>query len=365
MKKILILSWFSPEKWSGVEKVTLEYGKKLSKKYKILYYFMDTKKTYKEMYNMQLYWFNATMFPLISFIIYTIKTFYFIKRYKPDLIIDNFGVSLLYNIIYNDIKVIWQTHWTCRSFIDKIKFNNIFEKVRYYLFFWFLSIFERNLIRKSYKMILISKYVKEEIMKYYKLNIDNKSVYIYNWYDSLEKEKKIDEFKKQSVLKILFVSNAHRAKWIDILEKVAKTLEKENIMFYIIWAKYINNNIQNIKYLWKLSREDVYRNMDKSDIFFLPSYREWQPLVVLEAMSNGCIPLISWECHMDMIEDTELNEFISYENDYVFYIKKIKSLLDNPDIIKKYKELAMQIIKPYSWDNQTNIYLEVINKILK
>ena len=68
---------------------------------------------------------------------------------------------------------------------------------------------------------------------------------------------------------------------------------------------------------------------------------------------------------MDMLEDTEFKNFISYTNDDKFYIKKIKFFLQNKAHIQKYKKMAINIIKPYSRDNQTNIYANFINKILQ
>ena len=223
-----------------------------------------------------------------------------------------------------------------------------------------MSIFERNLIKNSYKIILLSKHIKEEIEKYYKI-FYNKYVYIYNWYDTLNKKQQKEKTKNKKI-EILFVSNAHRVKWIDILEKIAKELENENIEFNIIGAEYNNIKQKNIHYLWKLSRNDVYKNMRESDIFFFPSYREWQPLVVFEAMSQWCIPLISWECHMDMLEKGLFKGFISHKNDRKFYLKKINYFINNTDKIDTYKKLAIKTISPYSRKNQTDKYYKFIKK---
>ena len=76
--------------------------------------------------------------------LYILKTLFFIKKNKPDIIIDNWGYSSLYNLFYHKIKIIGILHWTCLAFIKKVKYPNIVDKIKHFLYFWIMSLFEKN-----------------------------------------------------------------------------------------------------------------------------------------------------------------------------------------------------------------------------
>lgn len=248
MRKVLILSWFHPHKWSWVEKVSWKIWEKLSKKYKVIYFFMDLKKIYIEKDNIKYCGFNATKIPILNNMLYILKTLFFIKKNKPDIIIDNWGYSSLYNLFYHKIKIIGILHWTCLAFIKKVKYPNIVDKIKHFLYFWIMSLFEKNMIKKSDYSVLLSKHIKDEIENYYKI-YRNDYIYIYNGYDVIYKQDFLQKDLKENV-NIIFVSNAHNIKGINILEKVAKNLKNDNVLFQIIGAKYTSKQ-KNIKYLWK------------------------------------------------------------------------------------------------------------------
>ena len=105
--------------------------------------------------------------------------------------------------------------------------------------------------------------------------------------------------------------------------------------------------------------------MSDSDVIYLPSYSEWQPLVVLEAMWQWCIPIVSWACHLDMLEWTEFERFISYNNKVEDYLNMFYGLLrlDTTELFNLRIE-SKNLIELYNRDNQWEKYLKLVKWIL-
>lgn len=356
MKKILIILWCHPKWWSWVEKVSYEIWKKLSKEYDVSYFFQSNKKSFEKEWNIIFLWKKMIKTYLFDAFIFSIYSYFYLKKNKYDLIIDNIWINL-----FNKTKTFTIAHWTHINFFKKIKFKNYLDKLKYFLFFWFINWFiVKKSLKKSNKIITFWETIKEELIKEYNLNY-NKIKIISNWCDKIF----FDTNQKQNTkIKILFISNDHIRKWIDILEKVSNYfINNDNIEFLIIWREYNSKN-KNIKYLWKLPRNEVYENMKNSNIIFLPSYYEWQPLVIIEAMNFWCIPLVSKNCHLDFLWNTKLEQFISERNETNFYIEKISFFLENIDYLENLSELSKIIVNNMSWDKVTDEYLEFINEFL-
>ena len=347
----------SPE-W-GVKKVATEIGKAIlkSKKYKLAYIFINNKNSYISEDNIEYIWIKSVWRSPLDILLFG----YRLNKINLDLIIDNMGIANLYWNISKTTKIMQICHGVAWEWLKNIVEKNIFKKIIYWLYYLFIHVVWKFTYKKADLIIALSKYWKKWIMNYYNTSA-NKINIIFNWADWIKYNSKYDN----DWVKILFISWDHNRKRVDILEYMAKQLEKQNnnVQFNIIWAPY-HSKQQNIKYLWKLSREETYKNMRESDIIFLPSNFEWQPLVVLEAMNFGCIPLVSKKCNLDMLEWTSLEQFISPTNDASFYTKKIEYLLTHPDKIQAMKEQARQLVSTYTRKNQAKLYLEAIDKLLK
>ncbi len=357
MKKILIILWCNPKWWSWVEKVSYEIGKKLSKEFEIDFFFWEKNNTFGKEWNMSFFWVKMFKTYLFDALIFSIYSYFHIKKNKYDLIIDNIWVNL-----FNETKTIIIAHWVHINFFKKIKFKDKLDKLKYFLFFGFINWFiVKKSLKKSHKIITFWETIKKELVKEYYLNSKKISI-IPNWCDKIIFDINQKEYNKN---KILFISNDHIRKWIDILEKVANYfVNNKNIEFLIIWKEY-NSKKHNIKYLWKLPRNEVYEQMKNSNIIFLPSYYEWQPLVVIEAMALWCIPLVSKNCHLDFLRNTKIKNYISEENNVEFYVDKIKNLisLNKNDSLKLSYE-SQNLSNFLNWNRISNEYLKLIKNEL-
>jgi hypothetical protein len=362
MKKILILTVCNPLEWSGIEKVMNEVWKTLGKswKYKVTYLFSWDWKIeendwiiYKSVKIPKIKW--------INYILYDLKLPKYIRNENPDLIIDNMWNSYFYQLFWKrrKNKILSVCHWTPRDFKYLSKhppYNSIFDKI--FNWFWWLSwiITHTYSIKKSDYIVTLSKELKTRLIDNWVP--ENKIHIIYNWYDP-----KDIEIKQHDWIKILFISNDHIRKWIDILENVANYyIKNDNIKFYVIWKSYESLH-KNVISKWKMKRDELYNFMAESDIIFLPSYCEWQPLVVLEAMWFWCIPVISKECHMDILYWTPFEKYINNDNSVQRYITEINDILDNKSE-QNLHETAKKIISDFTWDIQSQKYLSLIDKYI-
>lgn len=114
-------------------------------------------------------------------------------------------------------------------------------------------------------------------------------------------------------------------------------------------------NAKNVRFLGRLSNEKVLKEMQKSDIFILPSENETFGMVYLEAMSSGCITIGTKNDGIDgIIKDSE-NGFLCEPN-----IESIKeTLLKVKDFknIDKIRQKGIETIKKYSTEICASNYL--------
>ncbi|WP_026517907.1 glycosyltransferase family 4 protein [Butyrivibrio sp. MC2021] len=99
-------------------------------------------------------------------------------------------------------------------------------------------------------------------------------------------------------------------------------------------------------------------------IYVLPSDLEGMPLTLLEAMSYGQCCLVSDipEC-IDVVEDKALS---FKKGDYEDLRDKLKSLLENPALVEKYRsEAASYVCERYKWDKVVEETLNVYRTALE
>ena len=306
---------------------------------------------------------NTLKIPFFNEIILNTKLIKLFKKLKNDDIVINNWFSPIPHLLFNKkhFKLVHICHWTLYWSSCSVKNWGLsfFKKWLNIIYARSLDILVKPTLKKSDLVVTLSKYLKDELVKHYKINA-NKIAIIYNWCDS--NDIKLEPHHKDSPLKVAFIWSEYGWKWLNILEWVAKEMINENIDFNVIWTNSYKSESKNIKSLWRLKREEVYKNMAESDIIFLPSHYEWQPLVLLEWMSFWCIPVCSKACHMDMLEPTEFNKFISDKNSVDDYVKIFKSLLweNNIDVLRKQSKC---IVSRLTWNNQIKQYIDLIDKL--
>jgi glycosyltransferase involved in cell wall biosynthesis len=95
-------------------------------------------------------------------------------------------------------------------------------------------------------------------------------------------------------LDVIYIGRASPEKRIKIIEKVSSKLSNHDIFFTYVGfiPDEVNTLSSNSNYLGEINDQDALRELyTNSDVLILSSNREGFPMVIMEAMSYGCIPL--------------------------------------------------------------------------
>lgn len=365
MKKIWIVLWNDPRKniW-WVNKVINEIFSHYDENHYELFYYFISDFNFIERENNRIYcgiksfWFSILkMFP------YWGKLRKYLLNQKIDLVVDNTLWVWLFHKLPGSTKLIQICHWLPYWWLKNVYVKGFIRKFWYLFYYWSLHKILKRTSKLAECVVCMDIDAISGLNRYYWVP-KKKIVNIYNWVDYVEDKNFIREKVKGDGLKVVFIWNNYPWKRLDILEEVAKKLKNQNVEFYVIWPNYIPKYC-NIKYLWYLSWDEKEKHIRMFDIVFMPSNFEGQNLVVSEGMALWLIPMASYNTHVDVARWTELEKFISKDNDVEFYVNKINRLLKNVEQVYKLKVLSINSISPYLWNIQKEKYWEIIVNILK
>ncbi len=162
---------------------------------------------------------------------------------------------------------------------------------------------------------------------------------------------------------VLFCGKFVMQKGVYDLLKVAKSLP--NIKFVLMgWGeeeeKMRKSASKNVEFsnLTQKSGKLFFEMYSKAAVFFLPSCGETFGLVLVEAMASGC-PVVS-------TIPLGFEGFVVKSGDTEEMAKRIKYLMENPNISEKMGLKNIQLAKKYNWDefidNLIKVYGEVGRK---
>lgn len=116
---------------------------------------------------------------------------------------------------------------------------------------------------------------------------------------------------------------------------------------------------QNIEFLGRLPHENVLEQMQKSDVFILPSVNETFGMVYLEAMASGCITVCTQNDGIDGIIQDGKNGFLTEPT--IAGIKQTLLRIKDFDL-EKIRQNSLETIKQYTPENCAKNYIDNINK---
>ena len=213
----------------------------------------------------------------------------------------------------------------------KTRQQNFFDDLLYRILF------------KNTKVILLSERLYEDVSKY----VEKENVFFCpNGIPIINPEEKTTS-KKNSVPKLLFLSNLIESKGVYVLLKALEILKNQGLKFHCnmvggegdISSIKLNQKINDLNlqeyvtYLGKKYGDYKYEIFQSSDIFVFPTFyhNECFPLVLLEAMMFG-LPVISTSEGgiPDIVKDGETSFVIDKQNPNQL-AEKIKWFIDNPE----------------------------------
>ena len=196
---------------------------------------------------------------------------------------------------------------------------------------------------------------------------------IYNSIDDKIYEENKDKFypvKKNKTI-ITYSGRLIKEKGLYLLCAAFERLKKEykNIELYIAGDGPIYNDLvekygKNVNFLGKLAFNDLISLYNSTDIFVYPSmYAEGLPTSILEAGIFNCAVIATDRGGTIEVINNGENGIIMEENEESLY-NSIKELLDNKDLIKKYKaNIHKTIMKNFTWKETTKRLKKEIKKI--
>jgi len=175
-----------------------------------------------------------------------------------------------------------------------------------------------------------------------------------NWVNSYEYKELISRYENR----ILTVGRLEKQK---NFEKLIKDFKNTNFEIDIVGKgseyKLLNelSKKYNVKvnFLGQLENNELIKKYSKYKFFISSSTFEGNPKTVLEAMSNGCIVLLSdIENHRELINDNENGYIVKFNESYKQKIEDISKDFDN--LIKVSKKAVVKVNKNNHIDKLVN-----------
>lgn len=251
------------------------------------------------------------------------------------------------------------------------------EKIRLYLI-KFLQIRSMN---NADAVIFLSKYSKNVISKYLKQKINFNIIYhgIEDDIKVLGKRNIINtswDYKIKKKIKIVYVSPLFLYKNHITVVKAYSRLKKKynnleikfvgNYKYNLKLFKNIlteNSSINKKNFTGELNRKNVLKILTQSDIFVFASSSETFGITLLEGMAIGMPIVCSNKSSLPEIFNNS-GLYFDPKNDLQLS-KKIDFLIRNKKLRKTKSEQAKKTALKFSWENNTNQFCNLVNKLIK
>lgn len=273
------------------------------------------------------------------------------------------GLQLTGGIPAAITKILYKTKITFNYGFEYEQFAHIEKKpVQAYLF----KIIETPLLKFADNIIVTAKYLEEKIKA---IIPQNTISYLPNGVDtSIFKPKA-----QKKVFEFLFIGRLEPQKNISALLRAVRFLNKKQRKVLIIGSGKEKKALEkmaelfdiNLTIISKIPHSQLSKYYNNSKIFVLPSLKEGQPKVLLEAMSCG-LPVIASdiEAHREIIEMYR-NGILSETDDVNLY-KSIKALLDNKKLQMTMGSAARKTIRErYSQRRLSRREIIILKKLVQ
>lgn len=234
------------------------------------------------------------------------------------------------------------------------------------------------------KTVAVSHFEKAELGGRYPKYMFNKFIVIYHgvnldWFNTQFNEKNVEEFSFQHPY-ILCVSDRYRHKKIDYMLRVYKILRdnfnvKENLvivgrskssavdkeLFDFVKANNLENYIHFVDYVDNKEIHKYYRN---AKLYWTNSSCESFGLTPLEAMACGTPVVSTWESSLPEIYGKSVLYYNPYLQDIVEVAEIISLIIKDGKIHEKYRNIGLEHVENFRWENVAKNYNKLFNREL-
>jgi glycosyltransferase involved in cell wall biosynthesis len=294
-----------------------------------------------------------------------------LRNYKLDLIhFPHFNVPIFY-----DGKFVVTIH-------DLIHLNfNLRTTTRFFSFYLFkfliLRILISKVIKRATKILTVSDFTKNEILKHFK--IDPQKIIVTYEGVNLKKELKSEKFKNLKLENknyLLYVGNAFPHKNLERLFEVFKIISLKYQNLYLILVGEINHfykrlerfakklKIENkVIFTDKINDEELKNLYQNALAYVCPSLMEGFGLPGLEAMAYNCPVVSSNAGSLPEIYDKAALYFDPKNIEDM--TEKIEKIILNQNLRENLKKLGLERVKNFSWEKCARETFNVYKEILK
>jgi glycosyltransferase involved in cell wall biosynthesis len=196
-----------------------------------------------------------------------------------------------------------------------------------------------------------------------KNKLNKKSSINFNFIDDELILKKIKKSNKTKKLKILYIGRLTTQKGVNVLIEAIK--KNKSIDFTVIGKgceKFVNliKNKKNVRYIKEIDNNKIIEIYRENDVLLLPSYSEVFPMVILEAMSQGLVILVSDIPGMREIVKEKRNGFLFPVGRIEIINKRLKYLSKNRKKIEEIRENNLKDVLEFTESKQLKKYLEIM-----
>lgn len=223
--------------------------------------------------------------------LYTLFLLYLVVRYKPTGILVYFHSTLTYYLLVKRV-LFWRPP---RIVLSQDTVLSVYNQ-RPFTDHVFTSKQLASLYAYADSIIVQTKYAYQDLVQNFSIQASKISV-IPNW----TKRTKLQRAPR--TIDLIFAGRLSEQKRVDVFLQVVQRLVKKNKMIraVILGDGPLKNQLMNLSARLNLRSHvqflplstSVGRHLSSAKILLLPSSFEGQPLVVLEAMANGTIPIVS------------------------------------------------------------------------